>query len=403
MLRKVFLVAAVLSLLVLATNPWPGNGVGAAPPEPPEPSQSAQATAATNLLANGNMDDLNIPFYWRPPNHFVAGMWYEWFWTGAIPEFLDGGIKYHNACYPPPPPGKICVDDMHNSSQGYIRWGAAYIAGIYQSVSAFPCALYQFEAYNFNDFAQAHPKVGIDPIGEVLPPYIPPDGDTLPLNCPPTGHSKCPNPGIESLSELPPRMVWSPELEHAGWAAISVTTEALSTTISVWTYVAPDPVGAPARSTYWDYASLVQVSPQTLSPDGRFPAPDGKISGLTVTPSATTAQIRWTTGQPAFSQVFYRLHPPAPSCTGTACIICPPGTTCSIHTAYLPLIARGPGSVNDFTFKTVPTTVPTTNPTVSLTGLEAGKAYDFVVMSRAFTSGACVSSVSSTGTFTTTP
>ena len=38
MLRKVFLVAAVLSLVVLAANPRPANEVRAVAPEPPEPS-----------------------------------------------------------------------------------------------------------------------------------------------------------------------------------------------------------------------------------------------------------------------------------------------------------------------------------------------------------------------------
>ncbi len=395
MLRKVFLVAVILSFVVLAANPKPANEAKAMAPEPPEPSLSAQTTAATNLLVNGNMDDPNLPFYWRPTNHFVAGMWYEWFWTVAIPEFIDGGIKTHNQCYPVPPPGKICVDDMHNSSQGYIRWGAPYIGGIYQPVSVAPCALYQFEAYDRNDDVNYHPMVGIDPTGQVLPPYIPPDGDDLPLNCPPTGHSKCPNPGIESLSELPPHTVWSAETNPPKftWVPISVTAEALSTTISVWTFTAPENTGSPSRSTFWDYASLVQVPRQTLSPDGRIPAPDGRISGLTVTPLTTTARIQWTTSQPAFSQVLYRVQPTNTPYTGTATL--PPRI-------YLPIVARGGSNVSEYTFKTIPTTNAATNQSVTLTGLEASKTYEYVAISRWFNGSACVSSASATGVFTTT-
>jgi hypothetical protein len=396
MLKKASFVVAILSLLILAAGSQPvsGSQTEAAPPGPSTPSAPA---VATNLLVNGDFDQ--VGFYWRYPNHYVAGGWFE-YWVGRnLPEFIDGGSIYHNSCYPIPPNG-ICGN---NHSQGYIRWGAPYIAGIYQLVPATPCASYNFSGWVRNDQSNYHPKVGIDVKGTQLPF---PDQDYTSHNCPPNGNSPCPNPSLQTLADMPQTIVWGPEFFNAPaftWTNGSVTAEALSTTMGVWTFVAPEdcPDCSPSRSTYWDYASLVQVIPTTLSPDGRIPAPDGKISGLTVTPLATTAQIQWTTSQPAFGQVFYRLHPPAPSCIGTACLC--PGTTCFVYTVYLPLIVRGPGTVNDFTFKTVPTTVPLTHPTVSLTGLEAGKAYDFVVMSRAFTSGACVSSVSSTGTFTTTP
>jgi len=381
MLKKVFFVVAILSLMILASNPSPGNEVKARVPDPPEPTLSAQATSATNLLANGNMDDLNIPFYWRPPNHYVAGMWYEWFGTWAIPEFLDGGIKYHNVCYPPPPAGKICVDDMHNSSQGYIRWGAPYVAGIYQPVPAVPCAVYQFEAYNANDFTSAHPKVGIDPTGQVLPPYIPPDGDRLPLNCPPDGYSKCPNPGIDSLSELPPNIVWSPELEHTGWAAISVTAEARSTTISVWTYVAPDNVGVPSRSTYWDNASLIQVqSASSRLLTGTLPAPSPSfITGATSSTTAIRTNLSWQTSQPAIAQVLYHWVGDA------AMTVVPPPVT----------------SVSDFESFTSVESAATTAHSVRLANLRPSSIYDYAILARRVVGSACQTAVV-TGRFNTT-
>jgi hypothetical protein len=395
MLKKASLVVAILSLLILAAGSQPVSGSPAVPPGPSAPSASA---VATNLLVNGDFDQ--VGFYWRYPNHYVAGGWFE-YWIGSnLPEFIDGGSIYHNACYPTPADG-VC-GHSNNHSQGYIRWGAPYKAGVYQLVSATPCASYNFSAWVRTDQSNYHPKVGIDVKGTQLPF---PDQDDTSHNCPPNGNSPCPNPGISTLADMPQTIVWGPDFNapYFTWTNGSVTAEALSTAIGVWTFVAPEECSgcSPSRSTYWDATSLVQVIPTTLSPDGRIPAPDGKISGLTVTPLTTTAQIQWTTSQPAFSQVFYRPSPPAPSCTGATCV-CPPGSPCIVHTVYFPLMGRGYGSVNDFTFKTVPTAVPTTSHSVSLTGLEAGTAYDFVVMSRAFTSGACVSSVSSTGTFTTT-
>jgi len=376
MLKRGFLVAAVLSLLVLVTNPWPANEVGAVAPEPPEPSLSTQAAAATNLLANGDMDQTG--FYWRPTNHFVANGWYEWFWTGAIPEFLDGGIKYHNVCYPPP--AGLCTN---NHSQGYIRWGAAFIAGIYQPVSVAPCTLYQFTAYNRNDMDNYHPKVGIDPTGQVLPPYIPPDGDNLPLNCPPDGHSKCPNPGISDPSKLPPHIVWSPEFDHAGgtWAAQSVTVEALSTTISVWTYAAPDNVGSVSRSTYWDAASLVQVqSPSSRLLTGTLPTPSpGFITGVTSSTTAIRANLSWQTSQPAVTQVLYHWVGDA------AMTLVPPPVT----------------SVSDFESFTPVDSAASTAHSVRLTNLRPTSIYDYVILARRVVGGACQTAVI-TGRFNTT-
>jgi hypothetical protein len=376
MLRKAFLIATILSFMVLADTPKSANEANAMAPEPPGPSLSTQATAATNLLVNGDMDQLG--FYWRPTNHFVAGMWYEWFWTGAIPEFLDGGIKYHNVCYPPP--AGLCTD---NHSQGYIRWGAAYVAGIYQPVSVAPCTLYQFTAYNRNDDNNYHPKVGIDPTGQVLPPYVPPDGDNLPLNCPPDGHSKCPNPGLHTPSDLPPNIVWSPEFDHAGgtWAAQSVTAEALSTTISVWTYAAPDNVGSVSRSTYWDAASLVQVqSASSRLLTGTLPAPSPNfITGVTSSTTAIRANLSWQTSQPAVTQMLYHWVGDA------AMTVVPPPVT----------------SVSDFESFTPVDSAALTGHSVRLANLHPTSIYDYAILARRVVAGTCQTAVV-TGRFNTT-
>ena len=382
MLKKVLIAAVVLAFVVAF-----GRGASALEPIPP----SAQ-DAGADLLRNGHFDIGG--FYWRPPNHFVASGWFEW-WAGPnLPEFLDGGIVYHNICYPlPTDPSGLCTKDK-NHSQGYIRWGGPYIAGVYQPVSVTACAIYRFEAYNRNDADNYHPKVGIDPTGWRLP--VQPGSDPL-MNCPPDGMSKCPKPILDSPNDFPSTMVWSPEFDHPGmtWASQSVAAEAVSTTISVWTYVAPDEAGIPSRSTYWDYASLVQVAPETLLPDKRIPEPDGKLSTPTYTSTLTTALIRWTTSQPAFSQVYYK-QGLAPTVSP-----CPPGSACLVHSIYLPIVGRGPAQVGEFSFKTVPTLTPASNQSVMLTGLEPDTTYDYVVVSRWLENGACNSSASAIGAFTT--
>ncbi len=370
MLKKVTFVGGVLlvAFLALGVHIAKGNQTVASTPVP-QPA----LTTGTNLLINGDFDSLNYPFYWRPTNHFVGGMWYEWFWTATIPEFIDGGINHHNVCYPEPPPGKICVDDMHNSSQGYIRWGASYVAGVYQPVSVAPCAYYEFEMYNRNDDSNYHPKVGIDPTGQGLPAYIPPDGDNLPLNCPPDGHSKCPNPGLKSPADLPPNIVWSPEFDHAAytWAGQSVTVEAVSTTLTVWTYAAPEEAGS--LSTYWDYASLVQVPPPSgmLVPEGALAAPDGLISGVLSGVMPGSLVIKWQTAEQAISQVLY--HYVGPS-----------------SISPVPPIAS---ATQQFEQHTEIGDIFTTSHSIKLQNLATDSIYDIALLSRRWTGSQCQSSV----------
>jgi hypothetical protein len=349
---------------VLILNLSWANGYGltapaVAPSSPPLESQ------AQNLLINGDMDDPQHRFYWRPTNHYVAGMWFEW-WVGSrVPEYIDGGIPYHNVCYPPPP-RRHCYDydlNYFNLSQGYIRWGGPYIAGIYQPVfDVTPCTLYKFTAYNRNDGSDYHPKVGIDTTGWQLPI---PDWDNPPNNCPPTGRSKCPDPQLNSVDDFPSTMVWSPEFDHQAykWAAGVVTAEAAATTISVWTYAAPEG-SSPSLSTYWDAASLVQVP----FPDQRLPAPNSSEASAFIQNLATRSvldelTISWTTPEPASTQLWYDVVPfgevPAPFDPQ--------------HVLTTPL-----------------DTTPKTRHTVVLEGLRTGDRVRFVALSRRSTGGQCV-------------
>ncbi len=352
-IRGLGIIMVVLSLGQFYEDAW------AAPETPPLNVLSG------NLLINGDMDDPNYGFYWRPTNHYVAGMWFEWWVGDTVPEFIDGGIPYHNVCYPPPPRGH-CYDyglDYFNLSQGYIRWGWPYIAGIYQPVSGVtPCTLYKFEAYNRNDGVNYYPRVGIDVTGWQLPI---PDWDNPPDNCPPTGYSRCPNPRLDSVNDFPPTMVWSPEFDHEAytWAAGVVTAEAAATTISVWTYAAPDG-SEMSMSTYWDATSLVQVP----FPDHRLPAPDSGdasifIQNLVMQSVLDELTVTWTTPEPASTQLWYDVTPLGKE----------PGQFDPEHALATPL---------DVT--------PKTEHAVVITGLSTGDYVRFVALSRRSTGAQCV-------------
>ncbi len=339
---------------------------------------------SSNLLTNGDMDQL--PFYPRPTNHYVAGQWLQW-WGDyrAIPEYVDGGERGRQQCYPIPADGRChgsTIGAPNNSSQGYIRWGAPYIAGIYQPVTqgVVPCTLYTFEIWNRNDSHLYNAKVGIDVTGWIITRL----GTSGPANCPPDGQSVCPDPYIESF---PSSVIWSPESGHAAytWAPLRVTAEAATSKISVWTYAAPDP-GQISHSTYWDYGSLVQ----TPFPGDRLPAPTswaptGFVYNVNATPDLNNnVVVSWQTPSNASTQVWYAIYPPAPTIASTDSLT---------HTAYLPMIAaqRAP---NAFTFMTTLDTTPKTWHQVVIPAVPADHRLVLLALSRRPIGQACTTEVS---------
>ncbi len=323
---------------------------------------------ADNLLTNGDMDDSNYPFYWRPTNHYVAGMWYEWWIGDTIPEFIDGGVPYHNVCYPVPADGKCYNKPYYNLSQGYILMsGRTYIAGVYNIVNNLtPCTLYSLTAYNSNEAEGYTSKVGLEPTGWSLPI---PSWDNRPDNCPPTGSSKCPDPRIASNASFPSTMVWSASTGLREWHALNVTAEAVNTTMTAWLYAAA-PAGQVSQSSYWDYASLVPLA----FPDNRMPAPtswtpSGFIQNLTVQWLLDKVSIIWTTPEPASTQVWYTINPTPDA---------------SSYAAMTPL-----------------DTTPTTYHHVVIEGLSAGgDVLSFAALSRRPQTSACTTEVA-TQTFVT--
>ncbi|MCS7179721.1 MAG: hypothetical protein N0A03_10760, partial [Anaerolineae bacterium] len=70
-------------------SPLSPSSMGATSRLPAPPVVEAMS-GGPNLLVNGNFDDPAYPFYWRYPNHFVAGGWIRWWIHGTVlPEYDD--------------------------------------------------------------------------------------------------------------------------------------------------------------------------------------------------------------------------------------------------------------------------------------------------------------------------
>lgn len=289
-----------------------------------------QATLGDDLLINGNMEEL--PFYWKPPNHFIAGEWRRW-WIGGgdIPEY-DDVRSWRPQRY-----------DGHHA-QVYFRWGEPYTAGIYQRVQGVePCRFYEFEMYGRNhshDYTNHHARIGIDPLGRV--------------------YNTIDNPTITSL---PDDIVWSPEQTfYFTWGRHTVTAEALDDRVTAIVYVSPN-AGHGYYDTFWDAGSLVEVSP----PGGRLPepstyAPTGFVENVSATALLDQIVITWDTAQPASSQVWYNVNV----------------TTTNDTYAY--------ASAADMD--------PKKHHRVVLDGFQSGTAIEFVAVSRRLTGGECVTGIS---------
>jgi hypothetical protein len=374
LLVLMMVMALATSIIVNAQNDQP-------------PTEQSLGTVGPNLLTNPYFD---VPgFYFRSPNSLVAASWFRWDVSrpdgpNPIPEFIDGGSPYHNECYPEPAPGQMCVDmQPKNRSQGYIKMGGPYIAGVWQPVQVAACLNYQFAGYVRTDSSGYRPKVGIDPTGWQMPARDNPNPD-LDYVCPPTGHSLCPKEHFPYESDMPTSIVWSapyaydPPTPPIKWRGpVSITTEALSTTITVWTYAAPSEAGS--QSTYWDYMSLYQVPKQTLLPNGLIPAPDGTIQNVVSSTTAMRVTLSWQTTGPAVSQVLYHYAGNAAS-------------------TVLPPVSNVASS---YEFSTTITYDGNTTHSARLPNLRPQSAYDYAILSRKVISDSCQTSAV-TGRFFTT-
>jgi len=310
---------------------------------------SSPTVASENLLVNGNMEE--IPFYWKPPNHFVAGGWLRWWYGSDIPEY-DDVRAWRPQRY----------DGDH--AQVYFRWGVAYTAGIYQQVQGVqPCTFYRFEMYGRNHSlpgANHHARLGLDPQGRV--------------------YNDIDNPGI---SALPDGIVWSDEQTfYQVWGRHQVVAEAAGEAITAITYASPDP-GYGYYDTFWDAGSLVMTEP----PEGILPPPpsfssDGFITNLVTQTILNYLLVEWDTAQPASTQVWYNVLPAWTPFTPTAAI-------------YLPLVASSvtPGLPPDWRFSPADQT-PRTHHQVLIGPFQDGETVRFMALSRRLSGESCLTSSS---------
>ena len=298
-----------------------------------------------DLLVNGDMEEL--PFYWEPPNHWIAGNWTRWWMGSVIPEY-DDVRDWRPYRY-----------DGDHAQIYFWYWPTAYTAGIYQRVAVQPCTFYQFSMYGRNHSdpgVDHHARIGIDPLGRIV--------------------------DDPSITYFPPEFVWSPEQTFLHtWGLHTVTAESRSDHVTVITYVSPDR-DHPPYDTFWDAGTLVQVTP----PDGRIPGPsdwtpDGFITNVISYTSSGQLTIEWDTTEPASTQVWYSVRTPTEPTTPTVTLT---------HTTYLPLIARW--KLPDF--YTPADQSGGTHHQVTIQGLEAGQIVDFVILARRLVEYSCLTSPS---------
>ena len=306
------------------------------------------------------------------------GNWYatpdDWPTQGDIQDwrlwFTDGTALIDSA------PNEAYV---HSAPESIKMWPWDYdgrqIAGIYQLVENItPCFSYKFQMYGYSrQKGEADSlnglKVGIEPTGWTLNP----------ANA----------PGVHD-GDWPAAMVWGTSQKYeSGFGPLEVTAEALATQITVFTYA--DALGGNSHKIHWDTGSLQEIPLTELVSDPENPVGDdsGITFGPAVLPADTSARVEWNTSGMAVSQVYYRLI------TGPSSPVSPPGTLLP-HTVYLPSISRGP--IPWFSTDLAPSAK---SHLVVIGGLRPGSTYEYFVVSRGVSGGACVNWVSDPKEFTT--
>lgn len=328
-----------------------GSVVAQMPDSPGQPP-SVQ-TPTTNLLVNGDMEQLL--FYWRYPNHYVAGGWIRWWIHGTvIPEYDD--VR-------PTRPNRY--DGDH--AQVYFKWGDSYTAGIYQVVSGVtPCTPYRFTMWARNhslESALPHARIGLDPQGTQLTPD---DNDCA------------------VKTGLPPLTVWSQEQTALfTWEQLSVEAEPLGDRLTAILYASPwRPNDGLVYyfDTFWDAGNLTQVS----FPNDRLPAPtswtpSGFITNVITTSISGGVTIAWDTLEPASAQVWYNILTPTVPITPTG-----------VFTVYLPLVSKFAGN---YAFATPLDLSRVTQHQATISELEPGVTLEFVLLSRRPGANACMTEV----------
>ncbi|MFN3930007.1 MAG: hypothetical protein ACK4OK_10280, partial [Thermoflexus sp.] len=299
-------------------------------------------------------------FYWRYPNHYVAGGWIRWWIHGTIlPEYDD--VRNQRPRY----------DGDH--AQVYHKWGATYEAGIYQVVSGLtPCTPYRFTMWARNHSLEGvlpHARIGLDPEGTQLTPN---DDDCA------------------VKTGLPPKTVWSREQTTLfTWEELSVEAEPLGNRLTAILYARPEPPNDDRVyyfDTIWDAGRLITGT----YPGGRLPEPfswepsgfiTNVITNVVSSGGSKALVIEWDTPDPASTQVWYEVISPTAPIAFTGAF-----------TVYLPLVMRAPR----YTYATPLDLTPVQHhqAMINIDHLESGQIVRLVALSRRFTGAACVTEVS---------
>lgn len=369
-------VFVLVALIVGAPASLPATAQEVAPPN----AASVNTPAAAASLHNPGFDNGDwYEFDLRYQLAYPSGAWLpddDNNVANNIPEnvrqdwrlwFLDGRDIVETD------PEKVYVHSPIEAVQIRTYGERSHLAGIYQVIyNATPCLTYGFQMY-----AQSRPEgsgdsltalqVGIDRVG-----WHP---------------NSATDPAVHG--SFPSTTVWGPAHNEYIWyyGPLTVTAEALGTTIAVFTYA--DANGGRSHRILWDSGSFWETTPG-LIPDPDNP-PVAAIGSVTVITSATSATLIWTTPVAALGQVYYRLI------SGPSTPISP--TAPYSYSIYLPLINRSPAPWS----WTALNKVPATEHFEAISDLQRGSTYEYIVASRGPVGEQCVTWVSERRTFTTAP
>ena len=279
--------------------------------------------------------------------------WRLWFMDGwGIPDY-DPTSTYVDSV-------EAVVMRAYNSTDNIL-------AGIYQPIyGTTPCLVYEFTMKAQSRLAAGDEllaiQVGIDRTG-----WHPPIDD-------PAVHGS-----------FPASTVWGTSKKPIGaYQMLSVQAEALADSITVFTYAHAN--GGNSHQVYFDTGSFRDATPSRIYDPESYAATSG-ISGLSASVSGTSVTISWTSVGEGISQLFY--HPLPSAVTST--------TTYS-YTVYLPLV-----SATESWQATALDKNATTSHSVTISGLEPGTTYEYFVVTRGLSNGACTDWVSTKQQFTTAP
>ncbi|MCX7683262.1 MAG: hypothetical protein N2508_15070 [Anaerolineae bacterium] len=345
---------AILSLLLTVGAPC-ALPAAAQEPDPPEEFTLSAPVAAASLhnptFDNHDWYEFHLryqrtypPGAWVPDDDNNAGNnippsvlqdWRLWYARGTIPVETDPEKTYAQ---------------YDEAVQVRTYWDGKHIAGLYQVIyNTVPCRTYRFQMY-----AQSRPEgsddtlvalqVGIDRAGWR------PDSANDP-----------------AVGTFPATTVWGASNTTYKWTygLLSVETEALGNAVTVFTYA--DANGGRSHRILWDTGSFAEV-PRTsnlIDASQPLPAPGSGINNVSAVASFNSAVISWNTGAVStLGQVLYRR------------VTSPPG-------------AWQYSSLSNWN----------TAHQITLTGLQSGASYEYVVVAYGYIGGTCKAIVSDTRRF----